>query len=138
LEFEGSTHELSAVQTIDVSTLAAEIDKDAVKATVSAYLGGFIDSDTTGKVITSFQDASGNELAKIETAPYDTKQLTKAEKGSTGLTRCEVSGPVPSGTRKIVYTWKANAIGDSSDYLGLGDNFSLVLTATQNPTGLSR
>ncbi len=128
LQFEGETHELSASQTIDVASLATDIDKKTVTATVSAYLGGFRDSDTTGKVIASFQDASGTELGKIETAPYDAKQLPKADKGSTGLVPCEASGQVPAGTRKIVYTWKASATGTSSDYLGLGDNFSLMLS----------
>lgn len=131
LAFEGDTHELSVSQAVNVAALASEIDKKAVTATVSAQLGGFKDSDTTGQVIASFQDASGSELGKIESSPYDTKQLPKAEKGSTGLTPCEASGPVPAGTRKIIYTWKANATGTSGDYLGLGDNFSLVLAAAQ-------
>ena len=128
LQFESGTHELSISQTIDVSSLAADIDKKSVTASVSAYLGGFLNSDTTGVVTAYFQDASGAELGKIETTPYDTKQLPKAERGSTGLVQCQASGTVPAGTRKIVYTWKANAIGDSGDYLGLGDNFSLVLS----------
>jgi hypothetical protein len=75
---------------------------------------------------------------KIKTAPYDTKQLPKAEKGGTGLVQCQASGQVPTGTRKTVYTWKANATGTSDDYLSLGDNFSLVLTANQNPAESSR
>jgi hypothetical protein len=131
LQFEGDTHELSVSQTIDVSSIATDIDKKTVTASISAYLGGFHDSDTTGQIIVSFQDASGSELGKIGTAAYDTKQLLKAEKGNAGLVPCEVSGQVPAGTRKIVYTWKASATGTSSDYLGLGDNFSLVLTEVQ-------
>jgi hypothetical protein len=131
LAFEGDTHELSVSQTVDVAALAIEIDKKTVTATVSAYLGGFKDSDTTGQVVASFQDASGSELGKIETPPYDTKQLPKREKGSTGLTPCQASGSVSAGTRKIAYTWKANSTGTSGDYLGLGDNLSLVLAAAQ-------
>ena len=127
LQFEGETHELSISQTVDLSSLAADIDKKLLSASVSAWLGGFLNSDTTGIVTASFQDASGAELARIETTPYDTKLLPKAEKGSTGLVECKASGAVPAGTRKIIYTWKATATGDSGDYLGLGDNFSLVL-----------
>ena len=84
LQFESGTHELSISQTIDVSSLAADIDKKSVTASVSAYLGGFLNSDTTGTMTASFQDASGAELGKIETTPYDTKQLPKAQSGSTG------------------------------------------------------
>jgi len=128
LAFEGDVHELSVSQTIDVAALAGDIDKKLITAAISAYLGGYIDGDTSGQVTASFQDDSGNELAKIQTEPYDTKQLPKAEKGSTGLVLCRATGAVPPGTRKIVYTWEAHGTGDSRDYLGLGDNFSLVLT----------
>jgi hypothetical protein len=61
---QGNTHELAVSQTIDVSSLAGDIDKKSVTATVSAYLGGFHDSDTTRQIIASFQDASGRELGK--------------------------------------------------------------------------
>jgi len=37
---------------------------------------------------------------------------------------------VPAGTRKVVFTWQAKAMGTSGDYEALGDNFSLVLTAS--------
>lgn len=129
LQFEGSTHMLSAAQTINVTASADAIDKKTVTAAASAYLGGFLNSDTTSRVIVSFQDAAGTELGTLETKPYDTAQLQKAEKGSASLTQCQVSGLVPAGTRKIVYTWKADATGTSNDYLALGDDFSLVLTA---------
>jgi hypothetical protein len=127
LQFEAETHELSVSQVVDISSLSADIDKKLLSASVSAYLGGFLNGDTTGTVTASFQDASGAELGRIETTPYDTKLLPKAERGSTGLVECKASGAVPAGTRKIIYTWKARATGDSGDYLGLGDNFSLVL-----------
>jgi len=128
LQFDSSTQELSTSQTVDVGPSAAEIDKGNVTAKISAYLGGFLESDTSGTVSASFQDADGKELGKVETKPYETKTLPKPEKGSSGLTLCEASGAVPAGTRKIVYTWKASATGTSGDYLGLGDNFSLVLS----------
>lgn len=128
LAFSESVHELSTSQTIDLSASAGEIDKQSVTATISAYLGGFLGSSTTGQVIASFQDTTGKELGKIESQRYDTAGLPKAERGSTGLVLCQASGEVPQGTRKIVFTWKADATDDSGDYLGLGDNFSLVLT----------
>lgn len=65
-----------------MTPLASDIERKTVTATVSAYPGGFLDSDTSGQVIASFLDVSGNELGKVETAPYDTKQLPR---GSTGL-----------------------------------------------------
>jgi len=128
LAFAADKHQLSVSQTIDVAHLAADIDKNAVTAEVSAYLGGFVDGDTTGQVTASFQDASGQELGKIQTEPYDTAKLPKPEKGGTALVFCHATGKVPSGTRRIVYTWDAHATGDSGDHVGLGDDFSLKLT----------
>ncbi len=128
LAFGESVHELSTSQTIDLLSSANEIDKQPVTAAISAYLGGFLNSSTTGQLIASFQDAAGKELGKIETTRYDTATLPKAERGSTGLVLCQASGQVPRGTRKIVFIWKAYATDDSGDYLGLGDNLSLVLT----------
>lgn len=128
LAFGESVHELSTSQTIDLSASANEIDKQPVAAAISAYLGGFLNSSTTGQVMASFQDAAGKELGKIETTRYVTATLPKAESGSTGLVLCQASGRVPQGTRKIVFTWKADATDDSGDYLGLADNLSLVLT----------
>ena len=133
LAFEGSTHELSVSQAVDVSASAQDIDKADVASSLSAYLGAFLNSDSTSIVQASFLDSSGKELAKIETQPYSTKDLPKAERGSTGLVECKTSGQVPAGTRKIVITWKATATGDSGDYLALGDNLSLVLTKPKDP-----
>ena len=127
LQFEDTVHELSVSQTVAVAPSADDIDKNTVSATISAYLGGYRESDTTGTLTASFQDASGKELGTLQTKPYDTKAIPKAESGSTGLLPCQASGSVPSGTRKIVFTWRAYATGDSASYLGLGDNFSLVL-----------
>ena len=128
LEFGSGVHELVTSQTIDVAPSSAQIDKSGVTASISAYLGGFLKSATVATISASFQDAAGKELGRIETKPYDTSTLPKAQSGSTGLTLCEASGTVPVGTRKIVFTWKATASDDSGDYLGLGDNFSLVLS----------
>jgi hypothetical protein len=127
LDFNSGTHELATSQTIDVTPSAKQIDGGDVTAAISAYLGGFLNSSTTATISASFQDATGKELGKIETKPYDTATLPKAERGSAALTECDASGAVPSGTRKIVFTWKAKALDDSGDYLGLGDNFSLTL-----------
>ncbi|MFZ1156802.1 MAG: hypothetical protein WAO10_03415 [Candidatus Sulfotelmatobacter sp.] len=133
LAFEGGPQELSVSQTVDVNPSAADIEKNVVTASISAYLGGFHNGDETGTLIASFQNASGKELGEIETKPYVPKELPKAEKGSTGLTLCQASGKVPASTKKIVFTGKVVATGKSSDYLGLGDNFSLVLTKLQPP-----
>lgn len=128
LAFEGDVHELSTSQTVNVASSADEIDKGGVTASINAELGGFHNSNTTGQVLASFQDASGKELGSIETKPYDTATLPKAERGDTGLVLCQASGKVPAGTRKIVYTWKATRTDNTGDdHLSLGDNFSLTL-----------
>jgi hypothetical protein len=129
LAFEGGVHELSTSQTVDLTPAAADIDQGKVTAGISAYLGGFLNSDTTSVVAASFQDASGRELGTLSTDPVDLSKLEKAPKGSASLTQVEKSGAIPGQTRKIVFTWHASATGSSADYLALGDNFSLVLTA---------
>ena len=128
LAFEGSTQEGSAFQTIDATPATTQIDAGKVTAHLSAWLGGFLKSDTTAAVEASFHDASGRELGTLATDPFDSSALPKAQSGSTGLTLCEKPGSVPRGTRKIVYTFQAKATGNSGDYLALGDNFSLELT----------
>ncbi|MGO8813578.1 MAG: hypothetical protein ACLQVG_02790 [Terriglobia bacterium] len=127
LAFEGKAPAPSTSQTVDVSAAAAKIDQKIVTAAISAYLGGFQNADTTSTLTASFQDAAGKELGTLQTQPVNMTQLPKAERGSTGLRLCENSGPVPAGTKKIVFTWSAKTTGTSGDYLALGDNFSLVL-----------
>jgi hypothetical protein len=133
LEFEGTTHEKEISQTIDVTPASSDIDQNKVIAKAAVYLGAFHDADTTSQVTISFQDDAGKVLGEMATAPCDTKSLPKAERGSTGLAPYQAGHPVPSGTRKIVYAWKAKATGDSGSYIALGDNFSLELSVPPPP-----
>jgi hypothetical protein len=132
LDFEGTVHELSTSQTIDVASAADAIDKGKVTAATQAWLGAFHGADTTSTIDLSYQDAAGKELGKLATTPVDTNSLPKAQSGDTGLVLCQTKGAVPAGTRKILFTWHAKSTGESGQYLALGDNFSLVLTAPQN------
>ena len=129
LAFGTTTHEASVSQTVNVTPAARQIDAGKVTAHLAAWLGGYLKSDTTGTIEASFQDGSGKVLGTLSTDPFDSSTLPQAPRGSTGLTRCEKTGAVPDGTRKIVYTFDAKSTGGSGDYLGLGDNFSLVLTS---------
>jgi len=133
LEFEGTTREKEISQTIDITAAAADIDQNKVTAKAAAYLGAFYDADTTSQVTVSFQDDAGKVLGEMATAPCDTKSLPKAERGSTSLAPYQAGHSLPSGTRKIVYAWKAKATGDSGSYLALGDSFSLVLSVPPPP-----
>jgi len=107
LAFEVPRHELSTSRTIDVTQSASDIDRNLLTASISAYPGGFRDSDTTSILIASFQGASGTELGKGVTKPYDGRNIPKAPKGGTGLVSCQASEIVPAGTKKIVFTWKS-------------------------------
>jgi hypothetical protein len=131
LQFGDAVHELFSSQTVDVAPASADIDKGTVTATVSAWLGGFQNSDTANILEVSFQDAAGKELGMIATDPVDTSKLPKAERGGTSLVLSQKSGSVPAGTRSIVFTWHGKATGASGDYLALGDNFALVLSKPQ-------
>ncbi len=129
LDFEGTVHELSTSQTIDISSAADAIDKGKVTAATQGWLGAFHGADTTSTIDLSYQDANGKELGILSTTPVDTNALPKAASGDTGLILCQTKGAVPAGTRKIVFTWHAKSTGESGQYLALGDNFSLTLTA---------
>ena len=128
LAFQAEATELATSQVVNVASIATQIDAGGVGAHVSAYLGGFSDSDTSGEVIAIFDDAAGKELARISTQPYNTSRLPKPPRGDTSLVLCEASAKVPAGTRSIVYVWKGEAKGTSADHLALGDDFSLVLS----------
>lgn len=129
LAFSSAVHDATSSQTVDVSPASAQIDAGKVTAQLSAWLGAFLNSDTTATVEVSFLDASGKVLGTLSTDTLDTSKLPKAPSGSTGLQLCQKSGPVPAGTRKMVYTFHGKATGNSGDYLALGDNFSLELTS---------
>jgi len=131
LAFEGDVHALSTSETVDVTSAKEKIDAGKATTQLSAWLGGFLNGDTTSTLNASFQDAAGNELGTLSTDPVDMTTLPKPERGSTGLSLCQKSGAVPAGTRKIVVAWIAKATGNSGDYLALGDNFSLVMTSAE-------
>jgi len=120
--------EIATSQTADIASSAEAVDAGKVSATIQAFLGGFLESDTTSVISASFLDSKGAELGSMETDPIDVAKLPKATSGSTGLSPCQKTGIVPAGTRSIVFAWKARATGDSNSYIALGDNFSLVLT----------
>jgi len=65
LAYEGSIREASSSQTVDVTAAAAPIDIGKVTAHLSAWLGAYLNSDTTATVEASFQDASGKELGTL-------------------------------------------------------------------------
>jgi hypothetical protein len=131
LAFAGTARGPSTSQTVEVSSAATEIDHGKVTATVSAYLGGYIKSDTTSVLMASFRDAAGKELGTLRTRGVDTSELPEPKSGSAGLRRCEASGRVPVGTRKIIFTWHAISTGTSGEYLAVGDDFALHLKAAQ-------
>jgi hypothetical protein len=125
LAFEVPRHEVSTSQTIDVTRSASDIDRTLLTASIPAYPGRFRDSDTTSILIASFQGASGTELGKGVTKPYDGRNIPKAPKGSTGLVSCQASEIVPAGTKTIVFTWKT---GVSSLVVEHGNRCSLNST----------
>ncbi|HTZ46332.1 MAG TPA: hypothetical protein VMH20_01985 [Verrucomicrobiae bacterium] len=129
LSFEGETKLLSVSQTVDVGFAAREIDQSTVTARIWGQLGGYVQGDTTSQLLASFQDENGKELGVLGMDPVDSTKLSKPTVGGTSLMPVEKSGKVPPGTRKIVFTWKAIATGDSGAYIALADNLGLELSA---------
>ena len=119
----------TAAQSIDVSAAAAEIDAGGVRATLSAWLGGYQDQSDFAEVEAVFLGAGGGELGTLNLIGPGV-----GDRGAqTKLLRRSTDGSVPQGTRAIRVTLTAKRLeGDSND--GYVDSVELTLAgATARP-----
>ncbi|HTP36687.1 MAG TPA: IPT/TIG domain-containing protein [Candidatus Acidoferrales bacterium] len=116
----------TAVQTVDLSAAAANIDAGQVKFYLSGYLGfigGSYDAINTISLKAEFQDASGNNLLVSTAAGPSTADVNVP----AGLMLRIATGFLPANVRKAKVT--VNLGTSSSGYNGFAaDNISLVLT----------
>jgi hypothetical protein len=115
----------TAVQVIDVSAGAAEIDRGGVSATLSALLGGYASQDDAATVSAEPLDAAGAGLAPPTTLPA----ALSAERDSiSDLLRRTASVGIPAGTRAVRITLTATrTAGQYND--GYADNISFSFGA---------
>jgi len=122
-----SGSESDLFQTIDISSLAANIDAHQIKYSLSAYLGGFSSQKDQATVFANFQGASFDQTSIGPVTPAD-------RQNQTGLLLRSTTGTIPAGTRKIQMQMHFEAL--SGGYIdGYADNLSMVLTSTANVLG---
>jgi hypothetical protein len=121
----GTADSSTAVQDIDISSIAADVDAGRIKFDFSAFLGGFgFERDSITATLV-FNDG------RVNPPPGPTlKGPTPAErKGVTGLVFRSVGGDVPMGTRTIrVVLEPTKVYGKYID--GFADNVELKLSST--------
>ncbi|HEV2688087.1 MAG TPA: SdrD B-like domain-containing protein, partial [Bryobacteraceae bacterium] len=122
-----SGSESDLFQTIDISSLAANIDAHQIKYSLSAYLGGFSSQKDQATVFANFQGGVFSQTSVGPVSPTD-------RQSQTGLLLRSTSGTIPAGTRKIQMQMHFEAL--SGGYIdGYADNLSMVLTSTANVLG---
>ena len=121
--FGGFTGKSAAIQTIDVSWAATDIDRGMALFTLSGYLGGFESQDDNVVVRAVFKGTStaiGN--------PQTIGPVYASDRnGVTGLLLRTVNGAVPVGTRQIDIVQEITRNSGSAND-GYADDLSLVLT----------
>ena len=126
--FVGGRDRIATItQRIDLADIAAQIDRDAVRFRLSAYLGGFADQRDLATLTVRWFDERGGLLQTDRAGP-----VTRADRiggiggeNPTGLLYRERLGDVPVRARAIEVELTAEAAAGLND--GYADNLSLVL-----------
>lgn len=123
--FSGGTNSprSSASQNVDVSALAAFIDRGSVQWVFSAYIGGYAGQADYATVTALFLDCAGFQIGGTQLGP-----VTVAARGAhTGLLYRTTHGVLPPHTRRIRVTMVMTRFeGASND--GYVDNIVLKLS----------
>jgi hypothetical protein len=114
----------TAIQEIEVSNNASDIDAGKVICDISAWLGGYFDQDDQATLSIEFRNNAAMSLKTVLLGPVTA--LERAER--TGLKFRKSSVSIPAQTRRIqvelVLTRKPGA-GSCND--GYADNLSVIL-----------
>jgi Flp pilus assembly protein TadD len=114
----------SAIQEIEVSSNASDIDAGEVICDISAWLGGYFDQDDDATLTVEFRNKAAGNLKTVTLGPVTALERAK----QTGLKFRNRSMSVPAQTRRIhvelVLTRKPGA-GSCND--GYADNLSVIL-----------
>lgn len=89
----------TATQTVSITTpsLLKQVDRGAVKASLSGFLGGYSSQPDSARVDAVFRSASGAKLGSLRIGP-----VTPAQRANvTTLLARKRTGAVPEGTRSI-------------------------------------
>jgi hypothetical protein len=123
--FSGGTNDpiSTASQSIDVTPIAAPIDRGQINYAFSAWIGGWSSQADYATVSATFYGATQARLGGVTLGP-----VTAADRqGLTSLLRRAATAALPAGTRSIgVKVTSTRFEGSSND--GYTDNISLVLS----------
>jgi hypothetical protein len=112
----------TASQTIDVSRGAPFVDQHLVRASLGAWLGGYLSQTDPGTVRAEFIGGSGAILGSLEIGPVTPEERDRDLK----LVQKAASIDVPTGTRGIRLTMTAVQVDGTYDDAYF-DNLSLTL-----------
>ena len=112
-----------AKQSLDVAAQAGRIDRGGVKASLSAWLGGYSNHTDVAMVQATFRSATGQKLGALKIGP-----VTAGQRGNeTKLLKREAAGMVPKGTRTVDVVLRAiRGVGGGYND-GYADNISFKL-----------
>ena len=121
----GSGDESDLFQTIDVSSVAAQIDAGHIKYTLSGFLGGFAGQSDQTTLFANFHGAGNSFVGQTSVGP-----VTATNRGNvTGLLSRTTTALLPKGTRSIQMQQHFDPVsGGYND--GYADNISLILAST--------
>jgi len=124
----GPNGESDLFQTIDVSSIAAQIDAGQIKYMLSGFLGGFSSQNDQTTLFANFHGAGNSFLGQDSVGP-----VTNVDRASvTGLLSRTKTATLPKGTRSIQVQQHFDPVsGGYND--GYSDNISLVLNSTVVP-----
>jgi hypothetical protein len=116
----------SAVQDIDLSSIATDVNAGRIRFDFSAYLGGFGFERDNMKATLIFNTG----MVTPQPGPSIQGLSPALRKGVTGLTLRSISGDVPAGTRAIrIQLTATKAFGKYID--GYADNVELKLSSSR-------
>ncbi|HHK42688.1 MAG TPA: hypothetical protein ENJ50_09750 [Planctomycetaceae bacterium] len=118
----------SASQTIDISSIASQVDTGSIVFSLTGYLGGFSNQNDNAVLKIDFLDGSASSLGVAQIGPV----LASDRSNTTGLFFRSTAGNLPVGTRAIGVTLEmTRTAGSYND--GYADNLSFVLQSNAVP-----
>lgn len=118
----------TASQEIDLTALATDLDRGAVWAKLSGYLGGLMEGNTATRLSITWLDASGKETGELALSQVFPTDLRRPFVGIASLVPRQQKELIPAGTRKAVVKFTGTVVGKGFSYTALADNLALVLS----------
>ncbi len=119
-----------AVQTVDVSAEAIEVDQRRLKAILSGWLGSGDGTWDAAQLTARFRDVAGEILGAVQVV--DDEEAVQAD-GTISLKPYTQTADLPAGTRSIEVTLALERYAEGMG-MGLADELSLTIEQTQTPS----